>query len=76
MISNREDETTLTLLFKKVKIRCPEARIKTLMTDDGMYDVATYLYTLSLCVYRFSWSKWMHCSLSKCNNFALQMARG
>lgn len=37
MISNREDEATLTLLFKTVKIHCPEAKIKTLMTDDGMH---------------------------------------
>ena len=35
MISNREDEVTLTLLFKTVKSRCPEAKIRTLMTDDG-----------------------------------------
>ena len=36
MISNREDEVTLTLLFKTVNTYCPEAKIKTLMTDDGM----------------------------------------
>ena len=45
MTSNQEDETTLTLLFKKVKICCPEARIETFMTDDGMYQMACGLIT-------------------------------
>ena len=35
LISNREDEATLTMLFKTVKIHCPNASINTLMTDDG-----------------------------------------
>ena len=35
LISNREDEATLTMVFKTVKIHCPNASINTLMTDDG-----------------------------------------
>lgn len=35
LISNREDETTLTLFFNKIKQRCPHAVIHSLMTDDG-----------------------------------------
>ena len=34
MISNREDEVTLTMLIKSVKMRCPEAQIKAFMTYD------------------------------------------
>ena len=35
LISNREDEVTLTLFFQKVKERCPTVEINALMTDDG-----------------------------------------
>ena len=37
LISNREDEATLTMFFKVVHERCPKAKITNLMTDDGMY---------------------------------------
>ena len=39
LISNREDEATLTVFFKAVKLHCPEASIKTLMTDDDKQPV-------------------------------------
>ena len=35
LISNREDEATLTMLFKTVKVHSPNTSINTLMTDDG-----------------------------------------
>ena len=35
LISNREDEATLTMFFKAVQKCCPKAVINTLMTDDG-----------------------------------------
>ena len=35
LISNREDEVTLGMFFKVIKERCPKAKVKTLMTDDG-----------------------------------------
>ena len=37
LISNKEDEETLTVFFTKVKERCPAAVVKTLMSDDGNY---------------------------------------
>ena len=36
LISNREDEATLTMFFIVICDRCPKAKINTLMTDDGM----------------------------------------
>jgi hypothetical protein len=35
LISNREDEVTLTVFFQQVKQRCPCAVINAFMTDDG-----------------------------------------
>ena len=35
LIFNREDEATLTMLFKIAKVHCPNVSINTLMTDDG-----------------------------------------
>ena len=35
LISNREDEVTLAMFFKVIKERCPEAKVTTLMSDNG-----------------------------------------
>ena len=35
LISNKEDETTLEMFFKVIRERCPEAKVTTLMSDDG-----------------------------------------
>ena len=40
LISNREDEATLTAFFKEVQKCCPQAKITTLMTDDGRLYIA------------------------------------
>jgi hypothetical protein len=39
LISNREDEVTLTVFFQQVKQRCPCAVINALMTDDDLAGV-------------------------------------
>ncbi|XP_065916328.1 uncharacterized protein [Dysidea avara] len=39
LISNREDEATLTMFFKVVHERCPKAKITNLMTDDDLAGV-------------------------------------
>ena len=48
LISNREDEATLTVFFKTVKLHCPEASIKTLMTDDGKQPVTKCIIIMEM----------------------------
>ena len=45
LISNRDDETTMTQFFNQVKQRCPHAMIHSLMTDDGNGDVCVKALT-------------------------------
>ena len=61
LISNREDEATLTMLFKTVKVRCPNASVNTLMTDDGTA-YTTVIFELCFTImhmHRFGWGQWM-----------------
>ena len=37
LISNRDDEATMTIFLKKIQLRCPDAVMNSLMTDDGMF---------------------------------------
>ena len=36
-ISDREDEPVMKVLFQVINNRCPQAVVKTLMSDDGRY---------------------------------------
>ena len=34
-IMNREDERVMKVLFQALKVRCPQAMVETLMSDNG-----------------------------------------
>lgn len=36
-IADKEDADTLEVVWKAIKVRCPNAEVNNLMTDDGMY---------------------------------------
>ena len=38
-IADKEDTDTLEVLWKSIKIHCPNAVINNLMTDDGTYNM-------------------------------------